>query len=87
MNSIGSCNLSGRDDAVWLKVAVFAGSWPNTYSFISQLDMHGVDIGLRVDGYRCDAELAAGADDAKGDFTAVSDKDFLEHEGMIKRLR
>jgi hypothetical protein len=35
-----------------------------------------------VDGYRRDAHLLAGADDAQRDFAAVGDEDFLEHSRL-----
>jgi hypothetical protein len=36
--------------------------------------VQGVAIGFRVDSHRLDAELAAGADDAHGDFATVRDQ-------------
>jgi hypothetical protein len=36
-------------------------------------------------GHRADAQLAAGADDADGDFAAVGDQDFFEHGLSIGR--
>jgi hypothetical protein len=37
------------------------------------MDVHGIDVGLGIDGDGFHPELAAGADDAQGDFTAVGD--------------
>ncbi len=41
--------------------------------------MHGVAVGLGMDGDGGDAHLLAGAVNAKGDLATVGDEDFLEH--------
>ena len=48
-----------------------------------KLDVHRIDIGLGIDGDGFDIELAAGADDAKGYFTAVGDQDAFEHNDKL----
>jgi hypothetical protein len=49
--------------------------------------VHGIDIGLRVNGDGFDIEFFAGADDAEGDFTTVGDEDFFKHGEMSGGLR
>jgi hypothetical protein len=41
--------------------------------------MHGVGIGGGMDGHGGDTHLLAGADDAKRDFAAIGDENFIEH--------
>jgi hypothetical protein len=42
-------------------------------------------IDFAEDGDAADAEFAAGPQDADGDFSAISDEDFLEHEDFLQR--
>ena len=74
-------DFGGADQAVDAEVALLGGTFTNTDGFIGHLDVHGVGVGLGVDGDGADVELLARADDADGDFAAVSDQDFLEHGG------
>jgi hypothetical protein len=41
--------------------------------------MERLDVGLGIDGKRLYTQLAACANDSKGDFTTVGDEDFLDH--------
>ena len=52
---------------------------PDADGLVGELDVHRIDIGLGIDGDGFDIELAAGADDAEGDFAAIGDQDALEH--------
>ena len=69
-----------------LQVALGAGSGADADGLIGELDVHGVDVRLGIDGDGFDIEFLAGADDAEGDFTAVGDEDFAEHGGKGRRL-
>jgi hypothetical protein len=42
--------------------------------------MERLDVGFRVDRQGLYAQFAAGADDAEGDFAAVGDENFLDHQ-------
>ena len=46
--------------------------------------MHGVAVGLGVDGHRVDAHLLARTVHAEGDLSAVRYEDFVEHRGAIR---
>lgn len=46
--------------------------------FIGQPHMPRITVGIRVHRHRCDAELAAGGDDAAGDLAAIGDQDLVE---------
>ena len=41
--------------------------------------VQGMAVCIRIDGHRGYAGLGAGANDADGDFTAIGNKDFLDH--------
>ena len=43
-------------------------------SLIGHLDMQGVFICLRINGYSFNAQLFAGTDDSDGDFSSVGDQ-------------
>ena len=47
--------------------------------FIGKADVQGLAVDLTEDGGGADAQLAAGAQDAHGDLTAIGDQDFPEH--------
>src|SRR6185369_11095002 len=50
------------------------------HGFVSHANVHAFDVGFRVDRNRPDAEFAAGADDADGDFASISYQDFTKHD-------
>jgi hypothetical protein len=52
----------------------------NTDRLIGKSNGQGVPVRLAVDGNGANAEFLARADDAQRNFTAVGNKDFLEHE-------
>src|SRR5262245_26341075 len=45
--------------------------------------MHGIGVRRRMDGNRRNAELLAGAQHPKRNFTAVGNEDLVEHHSMI----
>ena len=80
VDGIRAGDLGSGDDAVDLKVGLLAGGGADADGFVGELDVHGIDVGLGVDGDGFDIQLAAGADDAEGDFAAIGDQDAFEHE-------
>ena len=70
-----------------VQIAVGAPRRTDADVFVGEADVQRILVGLRIDGDGLDAELAAGADDAQGDFAAISDEDFLEHESTSTPLR
>ncbi len=84
VDGIDIADFGGGDDAIDFKITLCAGSWADADSFVGGLDVKGVVIGFGVDGESADAEVFAGADDAEGDFAAVGDEDFVEHERKWK---
>ena len=84
MNRVDIGDFGGADDPVGPQITVGALVSPDADGFVGELDMEGLNIGFGIDGERLDAQFPAGAYDAKGDFTAVSDEDFLNHQMITK---
>jgi pyruvate carboxylase len=60
----------------------------DTDVLVGKPDVQRVLVGLRVDGDRLDAELAARMDDAQRDFAAIRDQNLLEHHaGLMANSR
>jgi len=59
------------------QIAFFGRRRADVASIVGQRDMHGVRIGLGMDGQRLKPEGAAALDDTAGDFAAVGDQNFL----------
>ena len=86
MDRVGVADLSGADDAVNLEIALRTDGWPYTDSLVSELHMKAIDIGLRINGHRLDAQFSAGANDAKSNFAAIGDQNFFKHGGVAEEL-
>ena len=72
-------NFGRTDDAVDLEVALRTRGRADANGLVGQLNMEGLNVGLRVNGDAADAEFLAGADDAQGDLSAVGNKETLNH--------
>ena len=82
MDGVGIADRSRAQNSLGIEVT-FAGGWrPNTHGFVRKAHVHGIGVGRRMDGNRADTHLAAGAVDAQRNFSAVGDKDFVEHESI-----
>ncbi len=81
MNRIRIADLRGADDAVDLQIALVARAGADADGLVGELHVERIHVGLGINGEGLDALLLAGADDAQGDFAAVRDEDFLEHDG------
>ncbi len=68
-------DLRGADDPGDVQVALVAVGRPDADRLVGQPQVGGVAVRLRVDGDRLNPQLVAGANDAKGDLTAIGDKD------------
>ena len=71
MNRLHVADLGGADDAVDLQIAVGGLGRTDAIGLVGQSQIGGAAIGLAENGDRLDAQLAAGAKDAQGDFTAI----------------
>jgi hypothetical protein len=84
VDGLGVGDLGGRDDGRHVEVALRRGRRADANGLVGQSHVLGVGVGLGVDRDRLDAEFAAGAQDAQGDFPAVGDQDLLEHGGLSR---
>jgi len=68
----------GAEDGRDVEVGVGRRGGADAHSGVGGADVGAVGVGVGVDGHGADAQPAAGADDATGDFAAVGDKDSLK---------
>ena len=80
MDGVHVGDFCGRDESVDSQIAVGRGAVSDADGLVGNLDMHRVGVRLGIDGHRFDVHLAAGADDAHGDFTTVGDQDLFKHD-------
>ena len=79
MNRLHVADFGGADDPVDLQVAVGGLGRTDAIRLVGQLQIGGAAVGLAENGHGFDAQLAAGAKDAQGDFTAIGNQNSLEH--------
>ena len=79
MDGVDVGDFGRADDAIGAQVAVGALGAADADGLVGQLHVERLDVGLGIDRQGLDAQFAAGADDAKGDFAAISDEDLLNH--------
>ena len=87
MNGINVAYFRRTHDTVNAQIAVGTGAFPDAHCLIGHLHVHGVGVGLRINGDGANVQFAAGANDAHGDFTAVGNEDFLEHLRVASSVR
>ena len=80
MDRVRAGDAGGRQDGGNVEVAVLGRRRADADAFLGQADMHGLGIGGGVHGDGRNAQLAAGALDAKRDLAAVGDEDLLEQD-------
>jgi hypothetical protein len=81
VNRVHIGDFRSRNDTVRTQVAICTAGTADTDRLIGKLHMQGLDVGLRVNREGLNTEFTTGANNAKGDFTAISDEDFLDHQG------
>ena len=86
MDRLGAGDLAGGDDGGHVTIRLVSGRRTDTDAFIGQAHMHGVAVGGGMNRHRRDAHFLACADDAQGDFAAIGDEDFLDHQPMTQRV-
>src|SRR5690606_25087314 len=79
MDRIRAGDLAGRDDLVDVEVGFARRRRTDADALVGEAHVHCIRVGGGVHSDRLDAELLAGPQDAKRNFTAVGDQDFLEH--------
>ncbi len=84
VDGVGVADLRRGDEVGDLQVGVAAGGGPDADVLVGEAHVEGIDVHVRVDGHRLDAQLLAGPDDPEGDLASVGDEDFSEH-GALSR--
>ncbi len=84
MDRIHIGDFGGADDGGNVEIAFVQARRPDADGFVGKADVQRVAVGFAVDGDGLDAEFLAGTDDAQGDFAAIRNQDFLEHEDSIR---
>jgi hypothetical protein len=80
VNGIYVGDFGCGDNPIRSQVTIRTPGASDADGLVSELDVKGLNIGLGVNGEGFNAELTARADNAEGDFTAICDEDFLDHQ-------
>ncbi len=83
MDGLGAGFGGGFEDLIAAEIALGGGRGADADGFAGGGDVQGMGVGLGIDGDGGDAEAIEGANDAAGDFAAVGDQDFFEHEAQL----
>src|SRR5215210_5646096 len=75
---VGALLLRDLDQFLHVQVALAGARGTDVDGLVGEADVQSVFVGVRVDGDRGDAQLAAGADDAHGDLTTVRHENLLQ---------
>jgi hypothetical protein len=73
MNGLHVAHLRGADDPIDFQVALRALGRPHAIGFVGQIKVGAAAIGLAVNGHGLDAQLAAGANNAKRNLATIGD--------------
>ena len=84
MDRVRAGDFRGGNDVRDIEVAFGRRAGADTDGFVRHLDVQAVAVGFGMDGDGFKPHLAAGADDAHGDFAAVGDQDFLKHSRSLR---
>ncbi len=82
MHGVGTGDLASRKQRRNIQITVFGGRRADADAFVGEPHVHGIRIGGRMHRDRVDAQLLAGAQDAKRDLSPVGDQDFVEHHAL-----
>jgi hypothetical protein len=79
MNGISSAALRGIEDSIDIQIRFSGRRRANQIGVISDTNVEGGAVYLRVNRRRGDSHLVAGADHAHGDLATIRNQDFLKH--------
>ena len=86
VDRIGAARGCGGNDVGNIEIALAAGRFAHAHGLIGQLHVQGVAIHRAVNGHGGDPQLAAGAQDAQGDFAPVGDQQLADgHSVAVRR--
>ena len=81
MNGDRVGHLGGADDGGHVQVRQSGLRRSDADGLVREQHVFGIEVGGGMHRDGLDAELAAGAQDAKRDLAAISDDDFFDHRG------
>ena len=84
MDGIGSRASSDVEDKIAAQIRFDGGRGPQAVRLIGLDHVRGGAIRVGIDSNGGNAQLAAGAQDAKGDFATVGDEDFAKHKVRVQ---
>ena len=87
MNGVDVGNFGCADHGGDVQITLRELRRTNANGFVSKADVKRIAISFAVDGNGLDAKLFAGADDPKGDFSAISDEDLVKHWARAQAMR
>ena len=87
MHGLRAGLFAGFDDLLGDEVALRSGRRADMDRLIRHLDMHGIAVGVRIDGDGGNAHLPRRLDHPAGDLAAIGDQDFLEHTNISSPRR
>jgi len=79
VDSVGAGTMRDFKDQVTAKIGVERGRGAEAVGFIRFQNVGRGAVGVGEDGHGEEIELAACADEAKGDFAAIGNEDFAQH--------
>jgi hypothetical protein len=87
MDGIGSGLFGNLDNLLADEITLRGGGLADMISFVRHTHMQRATIGIRKDRYASNAEVAAGADDADGDFASVGNQYLSNHRSINSRRK
>src|SRR5437868_6804282 len=90
MDGLNIGNFSSTNYGRNIEVAFSRTRRTDTNGFICETHVKGIAVGFAVHGNGFDAELFAGTDDTKSDFSAIGNQDLVEHAktaGLVRLMR
>ncbi len=82
MNGLRAGRFCGGADFFAVEIGGTRRRGADGNCLVGQCHMHGVTVGVRINGDSADAHAAGSADDAAGDFAPVGDQYFREHRRL-----
>ena len=83
MDRLGAAAPRHVEDLVDVEVRLARRRWTDVVGVVGLAHVQRLAVHVGEDGDRLDAHLAAGANDADGDFAAVGDQNSFEHESAF----
>jgi hypothetical protein len=79
VDGVGTGLFGDLEDLLRNEVTLFGRGGADQVGLVREADVERSAVDFRVDRDRLDADLSAGPDDPKGDFSSIGDENFFEH--------